>query len=267
MSGGQRAAPPRSSVRCGAEPARSVRGAHFLSRALAARLVAEADVDADDLVFDLGAGHGAITEALAERGARIIAVERDPKLVRQLQRRFAAAPQVRVVHGDLRTIPLPRKAFRVVANIPFGITTELLGRLLTAGMESGDIVVADGVTRMLTAPRPGRARVLRWGVEYEFRRGRPLPARSFRPPPSVDAATLLVRRRPRPLVTGGDRRTFEQLLTAAYRSADAPWERTVKPYVTHRRAVRIAAERSLNLGRPASHLSVEDWAAIARAAH
>jgi 23S rRNA (adenine-N6)-dimethyltransferase len=227
-------------------------------------LVAEADVDPDDLVFDLGAGHGAITEALAERGARTIAVERDPKLVRQLQRRFAAAPRVRVVQGDLRTIPLPRKAFRVVANIPFGITTELLGRLLNAGLESGDIVVADGLSRLLTAPRPGRARVLRWTVDYEFRRGRALPARCFRPAPSVDAATLLVRRRSRPLVTGADRRVFEQLLQTM---GGQPWERAVKPYLTHRQAVRIAAERSLPLGRPATELSVHDWAAIAKRAY
>jgi 23S rRNA (adenine-N6)-dimethyltransferase len=239
----------------------SARGAHFLSRALAARLVAEADVDPDDLVFDLGAGHGAITEALAASGARIIAVERDPKLVRQLERRFAAAPQVRVVHGDLRTIPLPRKHFRVVANIPFGITTELLGRLLNAGLESGDIVVADGVSRMLTATRPGRARVLRWTVDYEFRRGRALPARCFRPVPSVDAATLLIRRRPRPLVVGTERRAFEQLLKSA---GNQPWDRAIRPYVTHRQAVRIAAERSLQLGRPATELSVHDWAAIAK---
>lgn len=245
MSGGQSCSP---------------RGAHFLSRALAARLVAEADVDADDLVFDLGAGQGAITEPLAKSGARIIAVERDAKLVRQLQRRFAGAARVRIVHGDLRTIPLPRKDFRVVANIPFGITTELLSRILSAGLESGDIVVADGVARMLTATRPGRAHVLRWNIEYEFRRGRSLPARCFRPAPSVDAATLLIRRRPRPLIVGSQRRIFEQLLTAA---ADQPWERAIRPYVTHRQAVRIAADRSLHFGRPASQLSVHDWVAIA----
>lgn len=250
MSGGQRTA-----------PSTPVRGAHFLSRALAARLVAEADVDPDDLVFDLGAGHGAITEALARSGARTIAVERDPKLVRQLQRRFAATPQVRVVHGDLRAIPLPRKAFRVVANIPFGVTTELLGRLLVAGLESGDIVVADGVSRLLTATRPGRARVLRWSVDYEFRRGRHLPARCFRPAPSVDAATLLIRRRPRPLVTGRERQHFEQLLKSV---GTQPWDRAIRPYVTHRQAVRIAADRGLQLGRPATELSVHDWVAIAK---
>jgi 23S rRNA (adenine-N6)-dimethyltransferase len=151
----------------------------------------------------------------------------------------------------------------VVANIPFGITTELLVRLLKAGVESGDIVVADGVTRMLTATRPGRAHVLRWTVDYEFGRGRALPARSFRPAPSVDAATLLVRRRSRPLVTGADRRAFEQLLQTM---GNRPWERAVRPYLTHRQAVRIAAERSLQLGRPATDLSVHDWVAIAKRA-
>jgi len=255
VSGGRRTAPP------------TPQGAHFLSRALAARLVAEADVDPDDLVFDLGAGHGVITAALAATGARTVAVERDPKLARSLERRFAGAARIRIVHGDVRTIPLPHKAFRVVANIPFGVTTELLGRLINGPLSAADIVVADGVSRGLTAARPGKQRILRWSVGYEFQRGRSLSARCFRPPPSVDAATLVIRRRSQPLLrNAAHRRAFEGLLTAAYKNADQPWEQGARGFLTHRQAVRLAAAQGIALGRPASWLSVHDWAALAEIA-
>jgi 16S rRNA A1518/A1519 N6-dimethyltransferase RsmA/KsgA/DIM1 with predicted DNA glycosylase/AP lyase activity len=239
-------------------------GAHFLSRGPAARLVAEADIRAGELVFDLGAGTGVISAEIASAGARVIAVERDPRLVRRLDRKFAGNSQVRVVHGDIRTIPLPRKPFRVVANIPFGVTTELLRRLVASSLRSADLIVADGVCTALTAVRPGSARVLRWSARYSFERGRRLPARCFHPPPSVDAATLVIRRRSQPLLDGADWRAFEALLDLGYRQADRPWERAVAGLLTHRQAVRLAATRDMALGMPVRRLSVQDWVAAAR---
>ncbi|HEX3812459.1 MAG TPA: rRNA adenine N-6-methyltransferase family protein [Mycobacteriales bacterium] len=240
------------------------RGAHFLSRALAARLVDESDLRSGELVFDLGAGQGAITAAIAAAGGRVVAVERDPKLVGRLERRFSDNSLVRVVHGDVRTVPLPRKPFRVVANIPFGVTTELLRRLLDSPVNAADIVVAAGVCIAVTADRPGNIRVLRWATRYSLRRGRRLPAHCFRPPPSVDAGTLVIRRRPEPLLRSpAQRRAFDALVAAGYRHADGPWERSVSGLLTHRQAVRIAASRELPLGTAVRELSVHDWVAAA----
>ena len=80
-------------------------------------------------MLDLGAGYGAITAALAVSGARVIAVERDPRSAAVLRRRVSRNPLVSVVEADLREIPLPHRDFLVVANIPFAISTFLLRRL------------------------------------------------------------------------------------------------------------------------------------------
>ena len=106
------------------------RGAHFLrDHALISQLVRASGACPGRLVLDLGAGHGAITTVLAASGARVIAVERDPQAVRGLRRRLARSPQVSVVAADLREIPLPRRQFLVVANIPFSVSTALLRKL------------------------------------------------------------------------------------------------------------------------------------------
>jgi SAM-dependent methyltransferase len=110
---------------------RNHHGFHVLQDPAVVRaLVRSAGVGPDDLVLDLGAGPGALTLALARTGARVIAVERDPRLARRLERRTAGDAAVRVVEGDLRAVPLPHRPFRVVANIPFATGTDLLRRLL-----------------------------------------------------------------------------------------------------------------------------------------
>ena len=94
-------------------------GQHALrSPRLAAALVEDAGVRPVELVLDLGAGSGRLTRALARRGARVWAVEVDPRPAASL--RAADLAGVRVVVDDLLVAPLPQEPFRVVANPPFG---------------------------------------------------------------------------------------------------------------------------------------------------
>jgi 23S rRNA (adenine-N6)-dimethyltransferase len=200
-------------------------GQHFLGNArLAAQLVADAGVDEHDRVVELGAGRGILTDALANRAAHVLAVELDPELVRGLARRFAGARNVTVLRADARDVPLPANRHRVVANLPFGVTSAVLRRLLDSpacGLERADLVVQWQVARE-------RARVgdhpptdllgARWGPWWEFRRGRRLPASSFRPRPSVDAAVLVVVRRNPPLLPAASSRRYAGFVAKAFRS-------------------------------------------------
>ena len=86
---------------------------------LAAKLVSLSQVGPHDVVYDLGAGSGVLTAALARRSSRVIAIERDPALVRRLRRRFYDAPNVVVREGDILAYRLPRSDHVVVANPPF----------------------------------------------------------------------------------------------------------------------------------------------------
>lgn len=162
-------------------------------------LVRSADIGPDDLVLDLGAGPGALTLALARTGARVIAVERDPRLARRLARRTADDPAVRVVEGDLRHVALPHRPFHVVANIPFATGTDLLRRLLDEHhqgrrLRGADLLVEWGFARRLTTAAADRT-AARWQRRFVLDVARRVPARSFSPPPRVDAAHLVIRPR------------------------------------------------------------------------
>ena len=146
---------------------------------------------AGDLVVDIGAGTGALTSRLVSAGARVIAVELHDDRVAELRGRFANDP-VRVVQVDLRQLRLPRRPFRVVANPPFALTTELLRLLLSSErMVSADVVVERAAARRLVGASAQGAHARLFQLDL----GMALPRRAFSPPPRVDSVVLRVRRR------------------------------------------------------------------------
>jgi 23S rRNA (adenine-N6)-dimethyltransferase len=192
-------------------------GVHLLSDdRVIARLVAAADLGPDELVIDFGAGPGTITAPLARTGSRVLAVERDDRFVAALRRRFADRPAVRVAHEDVRTVRLPRRAFAVVASIPFAVSTPLLRRLMTpvaSGFSRAELVVEWGLAKRLTAVTARDLESAWWSCRFALTVRRRVPAWCFSPAPKVDAAHLGVRPR------GVDRRTAAILwavLSAAY---------------------------------------------------
>lgn len=208
---------------------RSRHGQHFLgSSRLASQLLTDARVQSDDRVVELGAGRGVLTNALAERAAQVLAVELDPKLVSILARRFESTGNVTVLGADARDVPLPANRYRVLANIPFGVTSDVLRRLLdvpSSGLGRADLIVQWQVARERVRAAGGPPTDLlgaRWGPWWEFRRGRRLPADCFRPRPSVDAAVLVVTRRAEPMLPTSASRRYSAYVARAFGStADA----------------------------------------------
>lgn len=170
-------------------------GYHRLADVWAYRLVAGAGIRPGELVLDVGAGAGAITHHLVTAGARVIALETYPDRARRLRSRFSDQP-VKVIAADGADLWLPRQAFRVVANPPFGITTALLRRLLhpSSRLVSADIVVPAPVGARWAGGRgPGTRRSAQ---SYTARVVTHLPSDAFRPPAPLRTVVLRVDRHP-----------------------------------------------------------------------
>jgi len=228
-------------------------------------VVRSADVGADALVLDLGAGPGTLTAPLARTGGRVVAIERDPAFVRRLRRRFAADDNVRVVEGDLRVVPFPRRPFQVVASIPFSLSTLLLSRLLDpveTPLHAADLVVEWGFARRVSSPRPRHPRVAWWGARFDIRIARRVPADAFVPAPSVDAAHLVIRRRPG-MASPRAQRVLRRLLLAGYRDPHQRLRGLLTMVVPRTRVRTVTSAAGLTPSTPAGTLTVADWALLA----
>jgi 23S rRNA (adenine-N6)-dimethyltransferase len=230
-------------------------GRHFLrSSRLAAELVRAAQIQRDDLVLDLGAGGGALTAPLARCAGRVVAVEIDRDLAAALARRL---PEVEVVAGDARRVRLPRKPFKVVANLPFGGATAILRRLLEPDipLESADVIVDWHMASKRAAVWPSTQLSTYWGAWFELSVTRRLARSAFAPPPSVDAGVLRVVRRSEPLVPMRDRRRYAAFLSRGYREG-------VRSVVPRRQLRRRAEELGLTHGAEPRDLDARQWAAL-----
>lgn len=169
-------------------------GWHELDSHWVRRLVADAQVRAGDVVVDVGAGTGALTWELLERGARVVAVELHPGRAARLRERFANRDVI-VVQADACDLRLPRRPFKVVANPPFSTTAGLLRRITAAGsrLEVAAIVVPAHVARRWSSPdAPGAGR---WRREFDARRTAAVPRQAFSPAPPKAASVLVFERR------------------------------------------------------------------------
>jgi 23S rRNA (adenine-N6)-dimethyltransferase len=215
--------------RTGRDERRRSFGQNFLADpGVAERLVARSGVGAGHLVVDIGAGSGALTWLLADTGAEVWAIEPDPvwgPRLRAAVRERGLDDRVRVLPKPVADVRLPGAPYRVVANIPFGLTTAILAQLLDdprRGPERADLVVQRDVARRHATTPPDALRTAAWAPWWTFRTGPTIPAAAFRPRPSVDAAVLTIERRDPPLLPASLAPGFVEVLRPAWSSAFDP---------------------------------------------
>jgi len=202
-------------------------GQHFLaSPAVLRKIVGVIDPKPDDVLIEIGAGRGILTAALAETAGRLIAVEKDERLIPALKKDMPA--NVEVVHADVLTVDfreLLRRAgvpaLRIVGNIPYSISSPLLFRILDDREVFSDCVILlqKEVAERVTAG-PGSKSYAPLSIllqnEFEARVAFRVAPGSFSPPPKVQSALLTLQRRPIPLRPGAAEESFRAFLRAAF---------------------------------------------------
>lgn len=244
-------------------------GQHFLrSGALAERLVDHGPFTPGTLVVEVGPGSGLLTRALARRGCRVLAVEVDPRLARDLDDAFAGEPLVEVLEADFLGIELPLEPFVLAGNIPFAITADIVRKATRGSALPEDVYLVmqtEAAERFAGAPwAPESLPSLRlkpwWHVELGMR----LPAHDFEPPPSIDAAVLWLSRRTRPLVADADRDAYLRFVERAF-GRGRHLRQALRAEFSRLQLLRLARDLRLDLDAPPSEIDFARWLALFRA--
>lgn len=225
------------------------------------RLVGMARITGDDVVYDLGAGRGALTASLARHARRVIAIERDETLVARLRRRFRDQPSVVVREADILRHPLPHSDYLVFANPPFDSTAELVRRLTSADVPPLDaylVLQREAAQRFVGRPRMTLAALLiaPWfslEVLHRFRRS------DFSPAPSIDAVFVRLHKRGPPLAAEGEAQFYRDLVAACFTAWRPSVGEALAQAVGSRAAARLIAASHIPPQARPSELPLSSW--------
>jgi 23S rRNA (adenine-N6)-dimethyltransferase len=169
-------------------------------------------------IVELGAGSGAVTHGLLARGHRVTAVELDPSWVRVLRRRVGDLADV--IEGDMLRVAFPAAPYDVVSTAVRDLGRGMRGLLAEPGWSVASLLLQWEVARKRAS---GTLLTARWWPWFELELCARVPARAFRPVPSVDGGILVLRRRPEPLVVQRDgyQRFVDEVFTGRERGLGA----------------------------------------------
>lgn len=188
-------------------------------------IVETADICPGDRVLEIGPGIGTLTQGLAEAGASVTAVELDKKLPAVLAETLSGYDRVRIVGGDILKTDIPalmgEEPFKVVANLPYYITTPILLTLLERRLPITRIVTMvqrEVAERMIALPGGRDYGALSVAVQYytEPRLAIEVSPRCFLPPPAVESAVMDCVVRKTPPVAVEDEKHFFRVVRAAF---------------------------------------------------
>ena len=201
-------------------------GQNFLvDEQIVKQIIAAAELSAEDTVLEVGPGIGTLTQALAETGAQVVAVELDRRLLPVLAKTLAGYDNIEIINEDILQLDIrkavPQENFKVVANLPYYITTPIIFNLLDHKLPMERLVAMvqkEVAERMVAKPGGKDYGALSVAIQYytEPAIAFVVPPASFVPPPSVDSAVIVCKRRQEPPVQIVDEKLFFRVVKAAF---------------------------------------------------
>ncbi|MGI9952574.1 16S rRNA (adenine(1518)-N(6)/adenine(1519)-N(6))-dimethyltransferase RsmA [Moorellaceae bacterium AZ2] len=268
----------------GLSPRKSL-GQNFLVDANIARKIAEkAQLQPEDVVVEIGPGLGALTLELARRARLVVALEIDRDLVAALQEILVDRPNVRLVEGDALKADFDRlveealglkdrgrlPGYKVVANLPYYITSPLLCHLLENSFHIQYMLLmlqAEVARRLVAHPGAKEYGALTLFVRY-FARPQivmQVPRTVFFPRPEVDSAVVRLDLYPQPPVKVGDRDFFFRVVRAAFAQRRKTLANALRSLTGAREPVEAAlAAAGIEPFRRGETLSLEEFARLSR---
>ena len=252
-------------------------GQHFLvDEDVLECILSAAELSHGDIVVEVGPGLGILTKRLAETASEVIAVELDSKLVSMLIKRMGPFPNVRIIHADILkiapqqlledylTTPELGQGYKVVANLPYYITSPILRHFLEAWLKpSLMVIMVQKEVGEAIAANPGKMSLLAVATQFY---SKPtvityVPAKSFYPPPKVDSVVLRLDIHPNPPVEVSDVNGFFDIVNCGFKSRRKQLRNSLAQAlgIPPTQVASLLERAGIEAKRRAETLSLEEW--------
>lgn len=251
-------------------------GQNFLiKRGIVDEIVHAAELTPGEPVLEVGPGIGTLTQGLAQSGADVTAIELDRRLLEVLDTTLASYDNVRIIHGDLLKLDVPsimnHKPFKVVANLPYYITTPIIMSLLESKLPIERLVVMvqkEVALRMVAKPGTKDYGALSVAVQYYTEPDIVLdvPPKSFLPAPAVTSSVIRCVLRDKPPVDVIDEKLFFRVVKAGFAQRRKTFANTMKTTgLSKDRIKELLAKANIDGQRRGETFTLQEFADVANA--
>ncbi len=250
-------------------------GQNFLLDQVALERIADAaDIQTEDSVLEIGAGIGSLTRFLCIKAERVYAVELDADLIPPLQEVLSDFDNVEIIQADILTLEpeelIEQACYKVVANIPYYITSKLIRHLLESGTPPDRIVLTvQKEVAMRICAQPGKMSLLSLSVQVY---GNPqifgkIPAGAFYPVPKVDSAIVRVDLYQQPVIQRSHLDFFFRLAKAGFQQKRKALRNSLGSglHMTGVKAAELIKAADIDPLRRPETLSLDEWEKLVEA--
>lgn len=239
-------------------------------RGMLEAIVDEADLSAGDTVLEIGPGLGTLTSELLRRAGNVVAVELDSERAAKLPAQFPGK-NLTVINEDILLYDLERlpTGYKVVANVPYYITSKIIEKLTTASNRPSVIVilVQKEVAERIVA-RPGDMSILAISAQIfaKTHLGIEIPRQFFTPVPKVDSQVVVLEVRDKPLVLEKDQKAFFRVVKAGFANKRKKLRSSMSAglAISKSDAEKLLRQAGIDPDLRAEDLSIDDWIRLMR---
>jgi 16S rRNA (adenine1518-N6/adenine1519-N6)-dimethyltransferase len=240
-------------------------GQHFLVDEEVLQTIVEApNIQPKDRIVEIGPGIGVLTKELLARAGKVTAIELDERLIPILETYVHDDPKLEVVQGNALKVPMPTEPYKIVANIPYHITSPLLRHAFmesTVHPTSMTLLIQKEVAERICDTEHAGILTIVVGLFGTPEVLIDVPPKSFLPPPKVDSAVLHIECFSEPLADDETLKRIFSLIKIAFSQKRKMLRGTLGKQKDGAEALQKV---DIDATRRPETLSVEEWVALAR---
>ena len=259
-------------------------GQNFLiNNEVVENIVNSSDISKEDMVIEIGPGLGTLTKYLLEKAGKVLCVELDTKMIKILQDRFSLYDNFELINEDILKVNLNKiieenkkdgkiKNVKIVANLPYYITTPIIMKLLEEKLDIKSITVMiqkEVADRLIETPGGKNTGAITHTVYYycESEKIMEVPNSSFIPEPEVTSEVIKLNLRDKPAVDIENTKVMFMIIKSAFmqrRKTLLNALTNTKVFINKEEGIQILKELNLDENVRAEKLSIQDFANIAK---